>query len=251
MIVPIVKTVIASGFNPLVFEVELAPKELKQYSLFDPDAAFVYGCYYEYRKRGADYFQQGMYQEAREQYATAKECSDCPADSDLDLRIADIDSIASFLRQAEQKVEILDYTEASEFYLKALLLNPNDKAVQARRLDVENMYTMDCNRYSGIAESYFNDGDYEKAVELYEKVVEMNCFNSELAARRIGVLQAKISSRQQRASVWTFEYGFKQALSVFLSVDIRISERAGIGAYRSIRMSSRRYRKIMRWLILR
>ena len=108
--------------------------------------------------------------------------------------IADIDSIASFLRQAEQKVKILDYTEASEFYLKALLLNPNDKAVQARRLDVENMYTMDCNRYSGIAESYFNDGDYEKAVELYEKVVEMNCFNSELAARRIGVLQAKISS---------------------------------------------------------
>ena len=72
MIVPIVKTVIASGFNPLVFEVELAPKELKQYSLFDPDAAFVYGCYYEYRKRGADYFQQGMYQEAREQYATAR-----------------------------------------------------------------------------------------------------------------------------------------------------------------------------------
>lgn len=54
--------------------------------------------------------------------------------------IADIDSIASFLRQAEQKVKILDYTEASEFYLKALLLNPNDKAVQARRLDVENMY---------------------------------------------------------------------------------------------------------------
>ena len=82
--------------------------------------------------------------------------------------IADIDSIASFLRQAEQKVKILDYTEASEFYLKALLLNPNDKAVQARRLDVENMYTMDCNRYSGIAESYFNDGDYEKAVELNE-----------------------------------------------------------------------------------
>ena len=81
-------------------------------------------------------------------------------------------------------MKILDYTEASEFYLKALLLNPNDKAVQARRLDVENMYTMDCNRYSGIAESYFNDGDYEKAVELYEKVVEMNCFNSELAARR-------------------------------------------------------------------
>ena len=114
--------------------------------------------------------------------------------------IADIDSIASFLRQAEQKVKILDYTEASEFYLKALLLNPNDKAVQARRLDVENMYTMDCNRYSGIAESYFNDGDYEKAVELYEKVVEMNCFNSELAARRIGLpLNCADATRCRRA----------------------------------------------------
>lgn len=204
-------TVIASGFSPLTFEVELAPKELKQYSLFDPDAAFVYGCYYEYRKRGADYFQQGMYQEAREQYVTAKECSDCPEDSDLDLRIADIDSISSYLQQAEFLTDVLKYDEARDYYLKALLLNPNDKAIQAKRLEAENQYSVDCNRYSNVADAYYSDGEYEKALELYQKVLDLNCFNSVIAARRVGILRRKLSNRQQRATVFTIDYGFKNA----------------------------------------
>lgn len=200
-------TVITSDFNPLVFTVDLAPKELKQYSLFDPDAAFVYGCYYEYRKRGADYFQEGMYAEAREQYATAKECSDCPADSDLDNRIADIDSISSYLSQAERYKEILDYTQASSFYLKILLLNPGDKAVQAQRLATEYQYSADCNRYANSAETYYDDGDYEKALELYQKVLDLNCFNAVVATERIALIQRKLNSRKQRATVLNYEFG--------------------------------------------
>lgn len=200
-------TVITSDFNPLVFTVDLAPKELKQYSLFDPDAAFVYGCYYEYRKRGADYFQEGMYPEAREQYATAKECSDCPEDSDLDSRIADIDSISSYLSQAERYSEILDYTQASSLYLKILLLNPGDKAVQAKRLATEYQYSADCNRYANSAETYYDDGDYEKALELYQKVLDLNCFNSVVATERIALIQRKLNSRKQRATALTYELG--------------------------------------------
>lgn len=63
-------SVLAPGYNSLTFEVEMAPKELRQYSLFDPNEAFVNGCYAEFRKRGRNFFQQGMYQEAREQYMT-------------------------------------------------------------------------------------------------------------------------------------------------------------------------------------
>ncbi len=200
-------TVIAPDFNPLVFEVELAPKELKQYTLYDPDAAFVYGCYYEYRKRGADYFQQGMYPEAREQYSTAKDCSDCPEDSDLDARIADIDSISFYLRQAERYEEILDYNQATSLYMKALSLNPRDNAIQAKRLAAEYQYSSDCNRYSASAENYYNDGDYEKALELYKKVIDMNCFNSVVAVERSSLIEQKISNRKQRATVLTYEWG--------------------------------------------
>lgn len=203
-------TVNAPGFSPLLFEVDLAPKELKQYSLFDPDEAFVYGCYYEYRKRGADYFQQGMYEEAREQYATAKECSDCPADSDLDTRIADIDSIGVYLHQADSLKNLLDYKGASDCYLKVLLFNPGDKAVQAKRLETERQFSNDCNRYAASADAYYQDGDLEKALELYQRVLDMNCFNGSAVATWVNIIQKNLSAQKQKARVLLYEYGFDQ-----------------------------------------
>ena len=53
-------TIRTSGYAPVLIMAELNPKELKQYQLIDPDVEFVYGCYYEYRKRGTDFFQKCM-----------------------------------------------------------------------------------------------------------------------------------------------------------------------------------------------
>lgn len=202
-------TVIASGFKPISFDGDLAPKQLKQYTLFDPDADFVYGCYYEYRKRGADYFQKGMYTEAKEVYSIAEECSDCPSDSDLKDRIADIDSIAIYIKEAERFADILDFKQACNCYLKVLLLNPKDNAILAKRLEMENHYSSDCNRYVEIAENYYNDGDYEKARDLYQKVIDMNCFNSPIAVERVAAIQKRMSRRKQRATVFTYQWGTK------------------------------------------
>ena len=116
---------------------------------------------------------------------------------------------------------------------------------------MEQLYLSDCSLWAEQAEAYYKNGEREKAMELFDRMVAQNCLDSENVSKRTQRIFNRLSLRKQKGRVIVYEYGFKQALSVFLSVDIRISERAGIGAYRSIRMSSRRYRKIMRWLILR
>lgn len=50
-----------------------------------------------------------MYGEAKEQYSIAKECSDCPADSNLDELIASIDTIIVCQDKAEEAYQLLDY----------------------------------------------------------------------------------------------------------------------------------------------
>ena len=207
-------TIITSDFKPLVFDGDLSPKALKQYTLYDPDAAFVYGCYYEYRKRGTDFFQKGMYADAKEVYMIAKECSDCPKDTDLDQQIANIDSISFYLKEANKYQEILDFREAANCYLKVMLLNPRDNAVMAKRLEMENQYSSDCNRYVEMAETYYNDGDYDKALELYNKVVKLNCFNSVVAGERIALIQKKKNYRKQRARAFTYQWGSKTPIGI-------------------------------------
>lgn len=209
-------TIITSDFNPLTFDGDLSPKQLKQYELYDPDAAFVYGCYYEYRKRGTDYFQKAMYAEAKEVYSIAKECSDCPQDSDLDERIASIDSIDIYMKRAAKMQDMLNFKEAANYYLKVLLLNPKDEAAVAKRLEMENKYTSDCTRYVEMAETYYNDGDYQKSLELYKKVVDLNCFNSVVASERAAYIQNKINHRRQRSRVFTYQWG--QHTPVILSM---------------------------------
>ena len=207
-------TIITSGFQPLTFDGDLAPKELKQYTLYDPDKEFVNGCYYEYRKRGADYFQKGMYAEAKEVYSIAQECSDCPKDTDLKDRIADLDSISSYLDKAKKFADILDYREAANYYLKVLLLNPKDNAIMSKRIEMENQYSSDCNRYVEIAENYYKDGDYKKALDLYQRVVDMNCFNAVEAGERVATIQKRLNRRKQRATVLTYQWGTKTPIGL-------------------------------------
>ena len=136
-------TIRADGYAPVTIMAELNPKELKRYQLIDPDVEFVYGCYYEYRKRGTEYFQQAMYSEAREQYAIAQECSDCPENSGLDVLIANIDSISSYKSKAESAFELMDYELAKEYYGRVLALNPSDESASSRLFDCTRNYNID------------------------------------------------------------------------------------------------------------
>lgn len=202
-------TIITSEYAPLFIMVDLAPKELKEYKLLDPDAEFVYGCYYEYRKRGTEFFQQAMYNEAKEQYTIAKECSDRPADANLDELIANIDSIQTYIKRADDAFAVMDYITANDYYSRVLVLNPSDVNASEKRFTSVRMYDTDCKKYFDTAEIYKEDGEYTKAVELYRKVIEQNCSNALVASDEVKKIEILLQSRKQKARVLSVETGTK------------------------------------------
>lgn len=202
-------TIITKDYAPLNISIDLNPKELKQYQLLDPDVEFVYGCYYEYRKRGTEFFQKGMYNEAKEQYSVAKECSDCPADANLDELIANIDSIQVYIKRADDAFEIMDYITANEYYSRVIILNPADTNISEKRFNSARLYDTDCKKYFDAAEVFKEDGEYEKALELYRRVVDRNCSNALVASEEAKKIEILLQSRKQRARVWTVETATK------------------------------------------
>ena len=63
--------------------------------------------------------------------------------------------------------------------MKALMLNPNDQAIQVRKRDVEQLYLSDCSLCAEQAEAYYKNGEREKAMELFDRMVAQNCLDSE------------------------------------------------------------------------
>lgn len=199
-------TIRANDFAPITIDLDLSAKELKQYQLLDPDADFVYGCYYEYRKRGIEFFQNAQYTEAREQFNIAKECSDGPADNNLPQLIANIDSIETWHKQAEEAFELLNYELADDIYGKIMRLNPQDKNASDKRYEARRLYDNDCSRYYNNAEVYKENGEYEKALELYQRVVDQNCSSALLASEQVKQIRLLMQNRNQRATVIAYEY---------------------------------------------
>lgn len=199
-------TIRTSDYAPVLIMAELNPKELKQYQLIDPDVEFVYGCYYEYRKRGTDFFQKCMYDEAKELYSIAKECSDRPADSNLDELIATIDTINACKERAEEAYQLLDYEKAGMYYGRILELNPSDVNASNKRYECSRYFDTDCKKYFDTAEVYYENGEYEKALELYQKVVDQNCAYATQASEKTKEIRLSIQSRKQRVRVYAYEY---------------------------------------------
>ena len=200
-------TIITTDFAPLNINVELSPKELKHYQLLDPDAEFVFGCYYEYRKRGTDFYQKGMYLEAKEQYSIAKECSDRPADSNLDELIANIDSIQVYMKRADAAYETMDYMTANDYYSRIVVLNPSDAQASEKRVSSVKLHGTDCTKYFNAAEIFKEEGEYNKALELYQKVVDRNCNNALVASEEAKKIEILLQTRKQKARVLAVESG--------------------------------------------
>lgn len=199
-------TIMAKGYAPLAVMAEMEPKELRRYQLVDPDAEFVYGCYYEYRKRGTEFFQKSMYVEAREQYCIAKECSDCPETANLNELIAKIDTINVYHERAEELYKLLDYGKAGVLYSQIAMLNPSDVIASDRRLECVRMLSSDCFKYYNMAQEYAENNEYDKSILMYQKVIDMNCSSSFQAMEELKKIKAISTNRKQRAKVYAYEY---------------------------------------------
>ncbi len=209
-------TIRAEGFNPITINADLAPKALKRYQLIDPDADFVYGCYYEYRKRGNEFFEKSMYDEAKESYLVAKSSSDCPEDSNIDDLIAKIDSIAVYKKRAAKAFELLDYNTAINNYTSAIALNLNDMSLRSLRNKCFVAYRIELKQAYDMAEMYSMDGEYEKALELYEKVVNSKFSTPQIqdATEKAKRMRINIQNRIQHAKVFLYEFSVETPIGI-------------------------------------
>lgn len=206
--------IMAEGYAPLLIMAELEPKELRRFKLIDPDVEFIYGCYYEYRKRGTEFFQKGMYMEAREQYCIAKECSDCPEDNNLDELVANVDSITVYHSRAEEAYQMLDYEKAGILYTKISMMNPSDVVASDRKIECVKSITSDCNKYYEYAQEYSKNAEYDKALTMYQKVIDLNCHYSMAALEEMRKVKEFMTSRKQRVKVYAYEFSTQTPIGI-------------------------------------
>lgn len=115
--------------------------------------------------------------------------------------------------------------------MKALMLNPNDQAIQVRKRDVEQLYLSDCSLCAEQAEAYYKNGEREKAMELFDRMVAQNCLDSENVSKRTQRIFNRLSLRKQKGRVIVYEYGFKQA-PIGISSGTYLNR--GVGMYSSV-----------------
>ena len=203
--------VMASGYLPLRFALNLQPSQSKSFEVFDPNATVGVGCFYQFFNEGVELFKQAFYIEAQEKYKLSAECTDAPPDANIKERIADIDTILSFRVKADEAYDLQNFRIALEGYQKIVSLNNEDQHASKRLSESRIKYLEFCNNYFNNAENFFSSGRYAEAKQLYELIIAQSCPKVTEASVRLVDIRNIEASRLQRAQVINYEYGYKNA----------------------------------------
>lgn len=199
-------TIYARGYTPLSVSLELQPKQLASFQIIDPDALVDAGCYREHRNKGVLEIKNMNYEEARNQFIVARECSDVDQEEN-EKNIALTDSLILFRANGEEAYKLLDYAEASVNYSKVLALNPYDTYASNRNTLCIQNFTQECGVIFSKAEYYYSEKDFTKAKELYEQVIAKQCTNNlAVATERLNSINSLQRARKDHSRVFTYEY---------------------------------------------
>ena len=198
-------TISSPGFSPVELPLELEPKQLLTFRLTDPNALVDAGCYREHRNRGVAEMKNMNYDEARNQFVVARECTDVEEDEN-ERNIALIDTLLVLRKSADEAFNTIDYLKASKYYREITKLNPYDTYASDRYNQCSQNFISDCNLYFTKAESYFMDKDYEKAKELYQRVIDNECQNSHTADLRLHTINSLAIAKKDHSRVFTYEW---------------------------------------------
>lgn len=210
-----VLTIYSRGYKSVEIPLELQPKQLLVFQVTDPNALVDAGCYREHRNKGMDEFKKCNYEEARNQFLLARECSDCDKEEN-DNNIALADSVILFRREGEEAFRLLDYVAAGAYFARVLSLNANDAYANDRVTDCKRNFSKDCSTLFNKAEFYYNEREYGKAKELYEKVVEKECANMITAVQRLNVINSNLRAKSEHSRVLSYE--FRKDVPIGLSI---------------------------------
>ena len=198
--------IMARGFFPVYIKLELQPKQLLSFQITDPNALVDAGCYREHRNKGMQEFKNSNYEEAKNQFMVARECSDVNHEEN-EKNISMVDSILYYRSQAEKIYELRDFKTAREFYTKVLIYNSYDTYAK-NRLDLcDRFFTQECNAIFKSAEYSYLERDYKKAKALYQQVIDKECpDNYEGATSRLNMISMIMRDKTDHSRVLTYEY---------------------------------------------
>ncbi len=198
-------TIYSSGYIPVYIDLDLQPKQLLSFKVTDPNALVDAGCYRTHRNKGMDEIKNSNYDEARNQFIVARECSDCDRKENEE-NIALADSLIMFRKKGDAAYELLDYVTAGDYYSKILALNAYDNYASNRNTLCVQNYTEECTSFFTKAEFYYTEKEYDKAKELYQKVVDKDCRNMSLAIERLNSISSLQRAKKDHARVFSYEY---------------------------------------------
>ena len=198
-------TISSPGYSSIVIQLDLQPKQLLSLQVTDPNALVDAGCYRGHRNRGVEEIKKSNYEEARNQFVVARECSDCNQEEN-ESNIALVDSLILYRQKGDEAFKLLDYVTAGKYYSNILALNAYDTYASNRNTLCVQNFSEECSSLFTRAEYYYTEKEYDKAKELYEKVVEKECRNMTMAIDRLNSINTLARAKQDHSRVFTYEY---------------------------------------------
>ena len=198
-------TVVSPGYYSVDVPLELSPKQLVTLRVFDPNSLVDAGCYRKHRNQGIAEMKNGNYSEARNQFDLASQCSDTNTEENQ-ANLNKVDSLIALRQEADLNYQLNDYSKASEIYAQIIGLNPYDSFAQERLNDSNIKFSSECTITFKKAEAYFNEREYEKAKELYERIINKQCFQAPMATDRITSIDRFLTAKKYHATVVTYEW---------------------------------------------
>lgn len=199
-------TIIANGYSPVYYSLELQPKQYITLQVTDPNAIVDAGCYREHRNKGMLEFKNSNYEEAKNHFLLARMCSDVDS-IENEKNVALADSLIFYRVEAEKAYKLLDYIKASGYYSKILAQNANDKYASDQNRECLRSFNQECLSLFSKAEFYFTEKEYDKAKALYKKVIDMECtINKSFATDRLNIITSLERVKRDHARVFTYEF---------------------------------------------
>jgi len=195
----------SSSYAFVTIDLELQPKQLLSFLVFDPNSTVDAGCYRTHRNKGIEEIKSSNYREARNHFILARECSDCDT-TENNINIALTDSLILFRQKGDEAYELLDYVTASNFFAKVVSLNNLDDYATTLYNNCIRKFADDCSSLFSKAEYYYSEKEYDKAKELYEKVIARECRNQTLASERLNSMTTLERAKRDHARVFTYEF---------------------------------------------
>lgn len=197
--------VMASGYYNLELPLDLSPKQLVTLRIFDPNSIVDAGCYRMHRNKGIEEIKNMNYPEASNQFKLAFECSDVDSVENQE-NLALVDSLMLLRDEADNAYQLLDYSKAAEVYNIIIGLNSYDTYARDRYNECSTKFSSDCTVTFKKAEAYFNEKEYEKAKELYQRIIDRECYQSSMATDRINYIDRFMTAKKSHATVLTYEW---------------------------------------------